>query len=271
MRPTVIRRTAIAASAVCLALLATACGGSDSGGEDKEKTKVEKTEETAPAEPAAKAKTAAELEKLALADGDVEGHKVEKAGPDDTIAAKDISVDKAECEPLAQALSAAPVGEPGATVRRKATSEPKKDEEGPSLEELADMTEEEMEEALTAAFDMTMTLTALSSYDGEGAGKAVAALRTAAAKCSGGFTATVSGDKQKVTKLADESVKGGEEALAWTVTVEQDGEKMPLKLVAVRQGDVLATFSVINVAAAGSGKDFDLPTAVVDAQVAKLG
>jgi hypothetical protein len=263
VRATVIRRTAVAASAVSLALLATACGGSESG--DKAKAK-----ETAAAKPVAKALTAAELEKLALAEGDVKDHKVGKAGPGEVIAADDVTVDKAACEPIAYALSAVPVGEPAATVQRKVTSEAKKGKDV-SFEDLAEMTEEEVEKAMTSAFDVTMTMTALSSYDGKGAEQAFTGLRTAATDCAGGFTLTTGSKKQKVTKISDESVSGGEDALAWTVTAEQDGEKAPLKVVVVRQGTTLASFSSVNLAAVGTGGDYELPTAVVEAQVAKLG
>jgi hypothetical protein len=206
MRATVIRRTAVAASAVSLALLATACGGSESDGEDKGK-------ETAAAKPVAKALTAAELEKLALAESDVKDYKVKKAGPEDVIAADDVTVDKAACEPIAYALSAVPVGDPAATVQRKVTSGAKKPGEKLSFEDLAEMTDEEAEKAMASAFDRTVTMTSLSSYDGEGAEEAFNGLRTAATKCAGGFTMTTGEGKQKASKISDESISGGEDAL----------------------------------------------------------
>jgi len=265
MRPTVIRRTAIAASAVCVALLATACGGSETGGESKEK--AEKTEA---AGPAAKAKTSAELEKLVLADGDVKGHKVEKAGPEDTTSAENVSVDKKECEPLAYAQLGVPVGDPAASVMRKVVQEPQKPEKTDSQND-GELTDEDFEEAVKSAFNVTATAVFLSSYEAGGAEKAAADLRAAADTCSGGFTGGAKGEELEVTGIKKEKITGGEEAHAWTITTEQEGEPFPLKLAVVRQGSTLAVFSSYNLASAGSGKDFDLPTEVIDAQVAKLG
>ncbi|WP_031508869.1 hypothetical protein [Streptomyces megasporus] len=270
MRSTAARRTALAASAACLALLATACGGSESGGKDEDKAKAEKS---ASAEPAAKAMTSAELEKLALADGDVEGHTVEKAGPEDTVSAKDVSVDKKECEPLVHAQLGVAPGDPAATVLRKVVQEPEKPEEDGSQNdgELTDEDFENFEEAIKGAFDLTATAVSLSSYEGDGAEKAVADLRAAADACSGGFNGGIKGDEQKVTGVKAEKVTGGEEAHAWTLTAEHEGDPVPFKLAVVRQGGTLAVFSSYNLASAGSGEDFDLPTAVIDAQAKKLG
>src|SRR6478736_366820 len=106
MRPTVIRRAAVAACTASLALVATACGSSDSGrgGADG------KGKESAAARPAvAKALTAAELDKAALVQGDVKGHKVSKAGKDDAVAASAVTVDNKACDTLADALLGAPV------------------------------------------------------------------------------------------------------------------------------------------------------------------
>ncbi|MCT2545750.1 MULTISPECIES: hypothetical protein [Streptomyces] len=264
MRSTAIRRTAVAATAVSLALFATACGGSDSGSSDKgDKGAGAKGKESAAAAPAAKALSAAELEKAALAQGDVKGHKISKAAAKDTIAVDDIKTGKKVCAPFANALMGAQVGEPGAFTKRTVVSEPKKGD-------LAKQDGGDAEEAFKAAFDITTTQLALGSYDGKGAQESVASLRTAATECAGGFEFTAAGEKQKVAKITEEQVKGGEEAAAWTVRVEQGGEKVEFKLVAMRQGASFASFSSMNLAAMGGGGDFELPTAVVEAQAAKL-
>ncbi|MEV7718643.1 hypothetical protein [Streptomyces sp. NPDC088184] len=259
MRSTAIRRTAVAATAVSLALFATACGGSDSGSGDKGKDV--KGKESAPA---AKALSAAELEKAALAQGDVKGNKISKAAAKDTISVDDIKVEKKACAPLANALMGAQVGEPGAFTKRTVVSEPKKGD-------LAKQDSGDAEEAFKAAFDITTTQLALGSYDGKGAQESIASLRTAATECAGGFEFTAAGEKQKAVKITEEQVKGGEEAAAWAVQLEQGGEKVVFKLVAMRQGASFASFSSMNMAMlAGEVKDFDLPTAVVEAQAAKL-
>jgi hypothetical protein len=49
-----------------------------------------------------------------------------------------------------------------------------------------------------------------------------------------------------------------------------DGVKSPVKTVVVRKGATLAYVPAVNLASAASGKDFDFPTEIVDAQLAKL-
>ncbi|MER6607607.1 hypothetical protein ABT282_17225 [Streptomyces sp. NPDC000927] len=258
MRPTAIRRTALAATAVCVALLATACGGGSDSGSGSGDKGADKGKESAAAKPVAKALTAAELEKAALAQGDVEGHKIAKAAAKDTVSKDDVKSANAACTPLANALMGAEVGEPAAFTRRTVVSEPKK-KEGLKPEEI-----------LKAAMDITTTQLALGSYDGTGAADSVAALRKAATECAGGFEFTAAGTKNKITKVTEAQVTGGEEAAAWTVEMAADGEKIQLKLVGMRQGASFASFSSMNLAAMGSGGDFELPAAVVEAQAKKL-
>ncbi|WP_406382945.1 hypothetical protein [Streptomyces sp. NBC_01618] len=262
MRSTAIRRTAVAAAAVSLALLAAGCGGSDSDSGSGGKGADAKGKESAAAKPAAKALTAAELEKVALTQGDVKGHKIGKAAAKDVVPVDGIKVEKEVCAPLAHALMGAEVGEPGAFTKRTVVSEPKKGS--------MDKGDADPEEAFKTAFDITTTQLALGSYDGKGAEESVTSLRTAATECAGGFDFTAAGEKQRVSKITEEQVKGGEEAVAWTVQLEQGGEKVQLKLVGLRQGPTFASFSSMNLAAMGGGGDFELPTAVVEAQAAKL-
>lgn len=271
MRPTAVRRTALAACAASLALLATACGGSETGGGAEDKPKAGATASTGPADTA---KTPAELEKLVLAAGDVEGHKVEELGPGDSTPAKDVSADNKECEPIAYAQLGVPIGDPAATVQRMVTQEPEKPQETGTAGS-GEITEEDIkdfEEAIESSFDVTATMLSLSAYGSGGAEKAAADLSAAAEACSGGFAGGVRGEPQKVTGITKEDkVSGGDEAFAWTVTTEQEGESVPLKLAMVRKGDTLAVFSSFNFAAAGGGKDFAFPTEVIDAQTEKLG
>ncbi|MFD8191460.1 hypothetical protein [Streptomyces wuyuanensis] len=263
MRTSALRRTAVAVTTVSLALLATACSGGEGGGGDKANGGS-----SAAAEPAARALTAAELEKLALAEGEVKGHKVTKTGPEDEVAGDKVVVDKADCKPLADAVAAVPLGEAKATVKRKVIEEPKKDDAATGL---GDLTDKDVEEALGAALDVTATMVSLSSYDGKGAEEAVAGLRTAAGACAGGFGMTMGTDKSKVVKVEEIKASGGQEAAAWALVSEQDGQKMPHKVVLVRQGSTIASFSSINLGSIASGKDFPPPTAVIDTQAAKLG
>jgi hypothetical protein len=266
MRATAIRRTVLTASAVSFALLVTACGGSEQGGEDKEAKGGAKSEK-----PVAKALAADELEKLVVAKGDVEGHEITEPGKGDVFEPDTLSVEKTECKPVAQVLSALPAGEPAASAQRLVVQEPegaKKDM--PSTEELADMTEKEAEEAMIDSLDITKTMTSLWSYDADGAEQTLATLREAGKKCAGGFAMTIDGEKQQVTKVSEEKLSAGEDAVAWTVGTKQDAAA-DTKVVVFRQGTTLAGFSSFNIAAITRGEAFELPTAVIDAQAAKLG
>ncbi|MCF2434418.1 hypothetical protein LV779_03875 [Streptomyces thinghirensis] len=138
---TTVRRTVLTASAVTLALAVTACGGGDQDGGDGGDAKAKGG--GGPDKPAAKALTAAELEKLVVTTDDLEDHKVQKPGKDDVFEAEALSVERAECEPVARVLSALPAGDPAASAQRLVVQESAAAKKGmPSMEELADMTEE---------------------------------------------------------------------------------------------------------------------------------
>ncbi|MFD9777672.1 hypothetical protein ACFWZS_10385 [[Kitasatospora] papulosa] len=259
MRATVVRRTALAAAAASLTLLATACSGSDS--DAKGDGGASGAKDDASAKPSAvKALSSAELEKVSLEQGDVAGHKVTKTGPSDIAKPGEVTVDKKECEPIGFAFYGVERGSPVGNAGRKAVQEPKKDESA------------DPEDLLAGMLDVTSSLVTLASYDGDGAQKSLAELRESAAKCAtGGFTLSMKGSKQKVTKLTEEKVTGGEEALAWRVQMGEGEEAAPFKLVSLRQGGTVATFFSFNLGKTGADADFALPTALIDAQVKKLG
>ncbi|MGC5535933.1 hypothetical protein [Streptomyces sp. SR-10] len=264
MRATAVRRTALAASAAALALLATACGGTSDADkkDDKDAAGGSSSAPKAPAE----ALTAAELERATLAQGDVKGRKVTQAGPADEVPADGVTVDKEACLPVAHAMYGVAQKGSVATTKRKVIDEPKAGNKK-SLEDLADG---EAEDAFKEAFDLTSTFVALNSYEGAAGPDAFAALKKAAADCAGGFTATVAGTPTKVASIAEEKVTGGDEAAAWTVTSEDDGDKAPFKLVALRKEGAVATFFSFNLAAAGGDVKFEVPVEVVAAQDKKL-
>nr|WSW67792.1 hypothetical protein OG461_17115 [Streptomyces sp. NBC_00995] len=258
MRPTAIRRTAVAATVMSLALLTAACGSDGDAGKDSGKAagSASATPADKGADSNAKALTAAELEKVSLADGDVKDHKVAKATPADSIDGEAVTVDKAACDVFADALMGAKAGKPAASTQRKVAGLPKKSDDPAKM--------------LESMMDITTTLTTLAAYDGKGADEALADLRTAATECASGFTLTAAGSKQKVTKIAEVPVKGAEEAVAWTVAIEAEGVKSAMKLIQLRQGTTLASMTSLNLRVSGEGGDFELPTAVIDAQAAKL-
>ncbi|MER5551230.1 hypothetical protein ABT001_05990 [Streptomyces sp. NPDC002793] len=259
MRATAVRRNVLATAVASLTLFATACGGSDSDAKGDGGASGSKDE--ASAKPAAvKALTSAELEKASLEQGDVAGHKVTKTGPEDIAKPGEVTVDKKECEPIGFAFYGVKRGTPVGNAGRKVVEEPKKDESA------------DPEDALAGMLDITSSLVTLASYDDDGATKSLAELRDSAAKCAtGGFTLTMKGSKQKVTKLTEEKVTGGEEALAWRVQMGEGDEAVPFKLVSLRQGGTVATVFSFNLGKMGTDADFETPTAVIDAQVKKLG
>ncbi|MER5964285.1 hypothetical protein [Streptomyces sp. NPDC002057] len=254
---TSVRRAAVAATAVSLALLATACGGGDSGkaaGKDAGKESAPAASATSAA-PAAEALSAAELEKLIVEQADLPGHQVQKATAADIVPADAVSTDKASCKPLADAMSFIATGKPAVSAQRKAIEVPKTDGATASPEEAL------------GALAAPVTSVTLGSYQGQGAQEAFTSLKTAGTDCAAGFTLIGGGEKTKITKVAPETVSAGEEALAYTVTTDMDGEPFVSKLVAFRQGNTLATFSSISL----GGTVKTLPKTIVDAQAKKLG
>ncbi|MBQ0828669.1 hypothetical protein [Streptomyces tagetis] len=255
-----VRRSALAASAAALTLLVTACGGSsDDGKKDEGKAKADPA---ASAAPAAKALTAAELEKAALTQADLKSGKVtDKIAADEDATKDKVKADDAACLPVAFAQSGVAQADPSAAVKRQWTREPEK----PS----GDLSDEEM---LLASMAVDQAFVTLSSYEG-GAEQPLKDLAAAAEKCAGGFTTTMLGEKIKVGKVAvTEAPAGGDEGLALTLTVEADEDvKMPQKIVVIRKGATLASFTAVNFASAATGEDFPFPAELVDAQLPKLG
>ncbi|MGP3687955.1 hypothetical protein ACTVZO_25245 [Streptomyces sp. IBSNAI002] len=257
MRTALVRRTVLTASVVSLALLATACGSdtSDTKGDAKPSTGAPASS----AAPAAKAKTDAELTGLLVAQADLPEHVVKPASPEETAAAAGAASDKPECLPLVKAQSMAPVGSAVGTARVKAAAKPK--------EPAANASAEEKLKAAMDALGGTATFITLASYDAKGAEEAVATLKGAGTACAGGYSGSQGGEGIKVEKVAPgAAVTAGDEALAYTVVGEADGEKFTMELVAVRKGNTVATFSAWSLAGAA-----EQPKAVVDAQVKKLG
>jgi hypothetical protein len=256
MRRTTVRRTAVAASAISLALLVSACGADkpvDAAAEGKGK-------DSAAAGPGAKALSQGELDKLVLANGDLKNHKVAMPSKADVALAKTATADKAECKPLVDAMALRPVGSPAATSPRRISVVPEKPAKDAS-------DEEKIEAGLAALSNMSIMSDTLGSYDGKGAQEALAGLRDAGKACAGGFTMIAGPDKTKVTKVAPATYTGGDEAVAFTLTQDGEGGDSPIsQLVVVRKGNTLVSLFALNL----SGKT-EQPKAAIDAQLAKLG
>ncbi|APE23396.1 hypothetical protein DEJ43_22150 [Streptomyces venezuelae ATCC 10712] len=254
---TSMRSAVVAATAVSLALLVTACGGGEKGGDkgDKGGSAAPSASATTSAPPA-KALSAAELDELIVETADLKGHQVTKAGSGDVVPAAQVTADKAACAPIAHAMSFISPGSPAASAQRKVMQEPKKDASASP------------EDALLGGLSAMVTAVTLGSYDGQGAQEAFASVKKAGTECADGFQVVHLKEKTKVAKVAPEAVTAGEEAVAFTVTSEMEGEPFVSKLVVFRKGNTLASFSTISLVPGGVKA---LPQAVVDAQAAKLG
>ncbi|WP_424891265.1 hypothetical protein [Streptomyces sp. XH2] len=256
MRRTTVRRTAVAATAVSLALLVSACGGSGKSEKDEPK---DKASSSAPAAPSGKGASQAELEKLVLTDADVPGRKVTEATAADLATAKGVSTDKAECKPLVDAMSLRSGGSPAATVIRKVLP--------PAPSAAPGASDEDKMKAGLGALGGTITSDTLGSYgDAKAAGEVIAALKKSGADCAGGFTLVAGSDKTKFTKVAPADLSTGDEAVAFTLGMDLDGKAGTTHLVAVRKGATVATFYALSLTGQA-----EQPKAVVDAQVKKLG
>lgn len=259
VRTTLVRRTVLTASAVSLALLATACG-SDKADTGADAAKPEpRPSAPSSAAPAAKGKTDAELSALLVTQADLPDQIVSAEGAAKAAGeSAGATVDKAECKPLMQAQSGQKIGAATGIGRTTTKAKPKEAAAGASAEEKL--------KAGLEALGATQTLVSVDSYDGKGAEEAFAALKTAAAACSGGFTVTEGGDKVKYLDVKPgAAVTAGDEAAAFTLTMDLDGgEKSVNHFVIARKGNALAAFYAFGVTA-------EQPKTVIDAQVKKLG
>ncbi|MCX5194959.1 hypothetical protein OOK31_13775 [Streptomyces sp. NBC_00249] len=259
MRTALVRRSVLAASAVSLSLLATACGSDSDTKADAKPEGKPAASASAPAA-GAKAKSAAELTALLVAQADlpeftVEEDKAAKAGQ-----AQKYEGDKADCKPVIQLQSYKALGTPVGTAGIAALEKPKKPADNATVEEKLD--------AIKGGLSITRTSVILSSYDGKGAEEAFAALKTATTACAAGYTVTVDGEPTKVEKVAPSApVTAGDEALAFNTVLDlKDGDKNTMQFVVVRKGNTLASFFSVSVAGTATQ-----PKPVVEAQAKKIG
>ncbi|MYV65499.1 hypothetical protein GT043_06000 [Streptomyces sp. SID2131] len=253
---TSIRTVAFATTAVSLALLGTACSSGEAGDSGKGSAAPSASATSASAAPAARTLSDAELEKAIVEKADLKGYQVQKAGAGDVVPAAEVTTDKASCAPIAHAMSFISPGSPAATAERQVIEVPKKDATAAP------------EDALLGALGSQMSAVTLGAYEGQGAQEALASVKKAGAECAGGFTVTHKAEKTKVRKVVTESFTAGEEAAAFTLTSDLEGEAFVSKLVVFRQGNTLASFSTVSFVPGGV-KEF--PKAVIDAQAKKLG
>ncbi|MEU3600539.1 hypothetical protein ABZ714_17745 [Streptomyces sp. NPDC006798] len=257
MQSTAFRRGAVAASAVSLALLLSACSGGDDKKDDSNSSNGAKndTKKSAPA------KTQAELDKLAIVSADVKPQEVKNRPLSELKDAQVATSDKPECKALSTVMLGGVPGEAKNTIIRRVS--PPLPTDGRLTEESSD---KEFEEAMESIKLMSITSLGLGSYEGDGATKAMAELKKAGESCGAGFVSKVKSDSNKVTKVTPAAYTGGDEALAYTLTMDGEGMKIETPTVVVRKGNEIFTVTTISL----SGKA-EQPKAVADAQLKKLG
>ncbi|WP_326588497.1 hypothetical protein [Streptomyces sp. NBC_01294] len=262
MRTALVRRTVLTASAVSLALLATACGG------DKPDTKKDdKASAGAPAPstaPAAKGKTDAELTALLVTQAEAPGYLVqaEAAAKLGEVDKTTVSTDKPECKVLVQSQYLQKIGTPSGVARTALGAKPK--EAGPNA------SPEEKAEAIKNAIGTTVTMVGLTSYDGKGAEELLASVKTAGQACGGGFTSTSEGETTKyasVQRGTGAPVTSGDDSASLVLTADlEDGDKATILLTVLRTGSTVATFSSLSLLGTAES-----PVTLVAAQSKKLG
>ncbi|WP_260332851.1 hypothetical protein [Streptomyces beigongshangae] len=276
MKRFTLPRTGVAA-VVSVLSLALVTGCSDSGSDTKSDSGP--GDKAGAKEPVAKVLSDGELEKLIIATADVKNFKVGPADAAEQFASskKDIEVDDEKCAPLVYVLTGFAPGDEASYVNRLVQEDPAAKASASPSKSLEDMTEEELDDAMnsiTDALGSTMTIVSLSSYEGDGAEKAMSSVSTAIDGCAGGFTATAKGEPQKFKKIASEKASGnGDESLAFAATADADGNPVVHAEVA-RHGNTVATYFTLSLAAfADDAKvsDYGVPAALIKAQAAKLG
>ncbi|MEE1804246.1 hypothetical protein PUR57_37170 [Streptomyces sp. JV176] len=180
-----------------------------------------------------------ELERAALVEGDVAGFAVT---PMAGAPPAGETADRAECSPLTALMNGAPEPVADAAVYRQ----------------------------IVGGKDEQMVVTEfLTAHKGQSAGQVLSRLDAAVVACADGFTADGGEDGPSVysgvRRLA--APKAGDQALAYQLTGDYEGEDVPLVFQVVRTGATVATYYTANLVDA---KTPEIPAAISAAQADKL-
>ncbi|MFJ7942711.1 hypothetical protein ACIQ6K_03415 [Streptomyces sp. NPDC096354] len=253
-------RTAVmAATTAALCLAAVSCGpsgGDSSHGKDSGRPSSPSSAKPSGDDPSSpppspstlpastgKVLTEAELTEAALATGDVADYEVTPLqGSEDT------GTERAEnqaCRPLAAVIDGAPEPAATATVFRTV-----------------------MDRSEGGKDDQTVVTEILTSHPKGGAQQVLRDVRDAVQACAGGFR-TSSGEGPSTYSKVDllDAPRVGEESIAYQVTGNIEGDKVPLVFQLVRRGSTVVTFYVADFVDATPP---ELPAEVATAQLAKL-
>ncbi|MFP3992722.1 hypothetical protein U9R90_35645 [Streptomyces sp. E11-3] len=234
-----VSRVVMTASVVAALGFTAACGGSDSGSDDGGKPSAEKTTEAAKPkpEPVAKTLTAAQLEKAAVAKGDVKGFGKVSKMPKDEMPSDFIATSPEACQPIADMFFFTTRPEAKARIGRTLL---------PDNE-----------------LNATVTSLALMAHKQADAEKAIGDLRTASEKC----TKYEHTDYQysKVKALPDPKL--GDESVSYQMEGDIEGDTIPMSFTVVRSGSTLVGFYSMNLL---DTKSLKVPDAIIKTQLAKL-
>ncbi|NEC92504.1 hypothetical protein G3I71_43680 [Streptomyces sp. SID12501] len=253
--------------------LITGCGGGDS--DESKNSGASATTQAGKTAKTAKAATEAELEKLLVTTADVTGYKAESTTAEAKAAdsKSDLKIAAEVCAPIAYAVSGFAPGDEAAVVQGKVTQDAKKPTDAAS-ESTDDVPDAEWQAEFAESMNIDMTFLTLSSYDGDGAEKAMKAVSDAVAGCTGGFSISGSTDNTKYTKIAPVKASGvGDESVAFSATgepEEPDGATGFTYGEVVRYGNTIAAYTTINLSKVVSGKPYTISAPVVKAQSARL-
>ncbi|MGW6597943.1 hypothetical protein [Streptomyces sp. NPDC055036] len=182
--------------------------------------------------------TQGELDRAILVDGDVPGFT---SGPMDAPPPRGETADRSECLPLTAVLNGKP--EPlGKAVAYRRLVGP--DNDRPAVSEF------------------------LTTHGVRDASTLLNRLRAAVTACADGFTASGGDGPSKYTGVKPLSpVKAGDDALAYQLTGDFEGDPVPLVFHLVRVGGTVATFYTANFE---NGATPPMPPALLAAQATKL-
>ncbi len=234
----------VAVTALSLAGL-TACSGGDSDGGT---STADKPTASVSASQAKQLGPAERLAQLLVTKAEAGDYTVREPAEGEALAQSqdDMSVDKADCAPLAYAMNELPVGDPEASLVRVAN--------GP---------------------DSMFTLITLATYADGKAEAAMKGLTAAAGSCASGYTAKSSSSGATSTYdsvTVETAPTGGDESLASAATFQHQGVTQTLRTQTFRFGDAIASYFSLDSGSLvqGGPGQAKIPAALVKAQNAKL-
>ncbi|MFM9369488.1 hypothetical protein [Streptomyces sp. Da 82-17] len=231
-----MRRPLRAAATAAVALVCLAGCSAEPAGQDQGKGKAEKPKAAAAPVPSEIRLAGALANKT-----DVRGYRIE----DNDQPAVRPKADREECRPLADMTGSGVDRTPAAKAWASRS--------------YGSTTERGL--AVTAS---------LFSYEGDGAATTLADLREALDACADGFSTSGNNGGATVEYVdvqPGETPAGGDEGVAWSMTGKAQGQQVPLRMTAVRQGNVLALFLALHLT---DPKKAELPQDLYEAQLRRL-